>query len=171
MSAPPNASHGGLLSALDPARNPRAARLAVLAGWAVLSAVSVSAALGRQGGSLRARFTVHQTPDGGPLFVLQNDGRQLWHRAQVWVDDRYFGEHVEIEPGLGWRFGPSDLLDLRAAPLALADSEGRPYYSTLAPTTEGLGRRGPADLSPKHVRVQVGPETINIEVGRTDATP
>lgn len=171
MAATPTAPHR--FAALRPERNPRAARAVVLGVWAALSVLSVGLAGARQGSGLRASYTRHVEPGNPPVFSLQNDGRKGWPRVRLVIDGRFVAEHVDVEAGLAWRFGPADLLDLQQAPLALIDAPGAPYYATLAGPEAGAtgGRRAPATLAPKHLRIEVGPDVLELETKPTDATP
>lgn len=142
----------------DPVRNPRRARSLVLALWAIPSAASVALALGRDPGRLHASLTLQAVAQAGGQRVLavQNDGDTTWHRARLWLDDRYYAEALEIIPGTAWRLTHGDLLDLKVAPLALAD----PFYLDVADTP--LQRRAPPSLTHTRARLEVGGEILEL---------
>lgn len=135
----------------------------IFAAWALLSISAVALALGRSSAVLRATLSVHVVAEaaGQRVYVLQNDGGEVWHRARLWLDERYFAEQLEVVPGLAWRITGGEMLDLQSAPLALVD----PFYAGVRTGLEGEGppRRGaPADHAPKRARLVVGPDSLEI---------
>lgn len=149
---------------IDPIRNPRATRVLIFAAWGLLSFGAVGLALGRSSATLRATLSVHVVAEaaGQRVYVLQNDGVEVWHRARLWLDERYFAEQLEVVPGLAWRLTGGEMLDLQTAPLALVD----PFYSGVRTGLErdGAARRGaPPDHAPQRARVVVGPDTLTIQ--------
>ncbi len=116
-------------------------------------------ALGRSGGGLRASLSVHTVAEAGGerVYVLQNDGAAVWHRARLWLDDRRYAEQLEIAPGEAWRITEGELMDLHTAPLAHAD----PFYAGLVPAPASGAARTPPPL-PTLARLVVGPDALEI---------
>ncbi len=153
---------------LDPAKNPRGARRLIVATWAALSVVSVAGALARSPDALRASITVADVASQH-VFVIQNNGDWPWRRARLTLDDRWYAESPDVEPGTAWRLIGGDLVDLRAAPLALVDE----FYASAtvsAPPAGGEAARlptrrpPPLDAPPQRATLTVGGRTLTLDV-------
>ncbi len=120
---------------------------------------SAGLALGRGGAGLRASLSVHTVAEAGGerVYVLQNDGAAIWHRARLWLDDRRYAEQLEIAPGEAWRITEGELMDLHTAPLAHAD----PFYVGLVPAPASGGAGLPRPI-PTLARLVVGPDALEI---------
>ncbi len=145
---------------LDPAAHPRTARGLLVGAWAVLSLTSVAGALLRSPDALRATISIAAL-DGQHVYVVQNEGRSAWPGGRVVFDEHWLAEMPPVEAGTAWRVIGADLVDLRAAPLALVD----PFYQGVAGTGPDATRRSPPlDAPPRHARLTVAGRFVEIEV-------